>query len=279
MRKHHNKLYYSKYKVKTVFKLPGSLMFYPTTDQYLTSLKEQHPELPALNFLADFIIKNRNSMRFRIQDKKAIFYSDKERSDVLIDFFKKYWQKTEIVDPKYDMLSKDVIGCTKLPHGRFKYQIHLKKDAHKHISQSERQALWNLIERNEESEKNGHIKCRVPQGFNSFCYKTPITEGTNDFSNLVDVPDMPIIPTVSECKHPSCKVIKVIGTEKKYKMRKCTMTYNERGETVMNVFKRQLQNCRILYHGEFGDEIRKSDYTTGFKTLAEWAKEGKDWCE
>ena len=44
MRKHHNKLYYSKYKVKTVFKLPGSLMFYPTTDQYLTSLKEQHPE-------------------------------------------------------------------------------------------------------------------------------------------------------------------------------------------------------------------------------------------
>ena len=150
MRKHHNKLYYSKYKVKTVFKLPGSLMFYPTTDQYLTSLKEQHPELPSLNFLADFIIKHRNSMRFRIQDKKAIFYSDKERSDVLIDFFKKYWQKTEIVDPKYDMLSKDVIGCTKLPHGRFKYQIHLKKDAHKHISQSERQALWNLIERNEE---------------------------------------------------------------------------------------------------------------------------------
>ena len=139
--------------------------------------------------------------------------------------------------------------------------------------------FWNFIERNEEPEKNGHIKCRVPQGFNSFCYKTPITEGTNDFSNLVDVPDMPIIPTVSECKHPSCKVIKVIGTEKKYKMRKCTMTYNERGESVMNVFKRQLQNCRILYHGEFGSEIRKSDYTTGFKTLAEWAKEGKDWCE
>lgn len=140
--------------------------------------------------------------------------------------------------------------------------------------------FWNFIDRSEVPEKNGHIKCLVPQGFyNMFCYNTPITEGTHDFSDLVDVPDMPIIPTVSECEHPSCKVIKVIGTEKKYKMRKCTMTYNERGETVMNVFKRQLQNCRILYHGEFGDEIRKSDYTTGFKTLAEWTKEGKNWCE
>tara|TARA_B100001564_G_scaffold353300_1_gene362004 strand:+ start:1840 stop:2484 length:645 start_codon:yes stop_codon:yes gene_type:complete len=151
MRKHHNKLYYSKYKVKTVFNLPGSLMFYPTTDQYLTNLTKQHPELPDLNFLADFIMKHRNSMRFRIQDKKAIFYSDKERSNVLINKFTKYWQKTEIVDPKYDMLGKDVIGCTKLPHGKFKYQVHLKKDAQQHISQSERQALWNLIERNEES--------------------------------------------------------------------------------------------------------------------------------
>tara|TARA_Y100000748_G_scaffold226460_1_gene190833 strand:- start:144 stop:713 length:570 start_codon:yes stop_codon:yes gene_type:complete len=125
-------------------------MFYPTTDQYLTNLRKEHPELPDLNFLADFIMKHRNSMRFRIQDKKAIFYSDKERSNELIDNFTKYWQKTEIVDPKYDMLGKDVIGCTKLPHGKFKYQVHLKKDAHKHISESERQALWNLIERNKE---------------------------------------------------------------------------------------------------------------------------------
>ena len=49
------------------------------------------------------------------------------------------------------MLDKDVIGCTKLPHGKFKYQVHLKKDAHKHIGESERKALWNLIDRNEES--------------------------------------------------------------------------------------------------------------------------------
>ena len=34
MRKHHNKLYYGKFVYKTVFKMPASLMFYPTTDQY-----------------------------------------------------------------------------------------------------------------------------------------------------------------------------------------------------------------------------------------------------
>ena len=148
MRKHHNKLYYSKYKVKTVFNLPGSLMFYPTTDQYLTNLTKQHPELPDLNFLADFIMKHRNSMRFRIQDKKAIFYSDKERSNVLINKFTKYWQKTEIVDPKYDTLGKDVIGCTKLPHGKFKYQVHLKKDAQLMISDAQKTSLWEFLERN-----------------------------------------------------------------------------------------------------------------------------------
>ena len=148
MRKHNNKLYYAKYKVKTVFKLPGSLMFYPTTDQYLTNLKKDNPELPNLNFLADFIMKNRNSMKFRIQDKKAIFYSDQERSNELINNFRSYWQNTETVDPKYDMLGKDTVGCTKLPHGKYQYQVHFKKDAHKYINESERQALWELVERN-----------------------------------------------------------------------------------------------------------------------------------
>ena len=40
MRKNHNKLYYGKYRHKTVFKLPGSLMFYPTTDEHLMKLKK-----------------------------------------------------------------------------------------------------------------------------------------------------------------------------------------------------------------------------------------------
>ena len=42
MRKHHNKLYYGKYRSKTMFSMPGSLMFYPTTDQYLVNLKKKY---------------------------------------------------------------------------------------------------------------------------------------------------------------------------------------------------------------------------------------------
>ena len=80
MRKHHNKLYYGKYRYKTVFKMPGSLMFYPTTDQYLTNLKEKNVGLRDLNNLADFIMQHRNSMRFRMQDQKAIFYTNEGMS-------------------------------------------------------------------------------------------------------------------------------------------------------------------------------------------------------
>ena len=41
MRKNHNKLYYGKYRHKTVFKLPGSLMFYPTTDEAIEFLMKK----------------------------------------------------------------------------------------------------------------------------------------------------------------------------------------------------------------------------------------------
>ena len=57
MRKHHNKLFYSKFRVKSVFILPGSLMFYPTTDKHLMWLKKEYSDAPAMHKLADFIIK------------------------------------------------------------------------------------------------------------------------------------------------------------------------------------------------------------------------------
>ena len=58
MRKNHNRLYYGKYRYKTVFKMPGSLIFYPTTDENLLHIKRIHPDLPDINFLADFIMKS-----------------------------------------------------------------------------------------------------------------------------------------------------------------------------------------------------------------------------
>ena len=126
MRKHHNKLYYSKYRVKSIFNLPGSLMFYPTNDKYLTNLKQKNVGLPTLNSLADFIINNRNSMKFRFQDKKAIFYTNESLAQELNTLLGKYFVGTEIVDPKFSRLKKDTVGCDRLPHGKYKYQIHLK---------------------------------------------------------------------------------------------------------------------------------------------------------
>ena len=148
MRKHHNKLYYGKYRYKTIFKIPGSLMFYPTTDKQLMSIKKEYPDAPDMNKLADFIMQHRDNMRFRMQDRNAIFYSDKVMSEDLIGSFSTFFVKTEIVDPKFNLLEKDTVGCDRLPHGKYQYQVHLKKDAHKHINEKERQALFAFIERN-----------------------------------------------------------------------------------------------------------------------------------
>ena len=109
MRKHHNKLYYGKYRHKTIFKMPGSLMFYPTSDQYLTNLKQKNVGLRDLNNLADFIMQHRNSMRFRMQDQKAIFYTNEGMSKDLIGSFTNYHVKTEIVDPKFGLLVKNIV--------------------------------------------------------------------------------------------------------------------------------------------------------------------------
>ena len=148
MRKHHNKLYYGKYRYKTIFKMPGSLMFYPTTDKQLAWIKKEYPDAPDMNKLADFIMQHRDNMRFRMQDRNAIFYSDKVMSEDLIGSFSTFFVKTEIVDPKFNLLEKDTVGCDRLPHGKYQYQVHLKKDAHKHINEKERQALFAFIERN-----------------------------------------------------------------------------------------------------------------------------------
>ena len=151
MRKHHNKLYYSKYRFKTIFKLPGSLCFYPTTDHYLQKLIEMNFDKPDMVRLARFILKNRTVMKFRIQDKIQIFYSDKSLAHELIEKFWDFWYGSESVDPKFKQLGKNSVGCKRLPHGRFQYQVHLKKDVHKILKAHERETLWAYLERNEEN--------------------------------------------------------------------------------------------------------------------------------
>ena len=148
MRKNHNRLYYGKYRYKTVFKMPGSLIFYPTTDEHLQHIKRIHPDLPDINFLADFIINNRNKMKFRFQGRRSMFYSDRKLAQTLIEHFWDYWIGSENVDPRMTDIGKDVVGCTRLPHGKYQYQVHLKKDAQLLMNEAQVVALWEFLERN-----------------------------------------------------------------------------------------------------------------------------------
>mgnify|MGYP001231900212 FL=1 len=150
MRKNHNRLYYGKYKHKTLLKVPGSLMFYPTTNEHLLQVKKNYPDAPDMIFLADFIIKHRNSMKFRFQGKKAIFYSQQPLAKQLIERFWDYWIGSESVDPKFKNLDANTVGCSRLPHGKYRFQVHLKKDAQLYITKTQRDNLRDFIERNVE---------------------------------------------------------------------------------------------------------------------------------
>ena len=128
--------------------MPGSLMFYPTTDEHLLQVKKRYPQYPHINFLADFIMNNRNNIKFRFQDRRSIFYSDKDTAMKLIDKFWDFWIGSESVDPKFDKLDKNTVGCTRLPHGKYEYQVYVKKDANRLINDTQRQNLRDFIERN-----------------------------------------------------------------------------------------------------------------------------------
>ncbi len=148
MRKNHNRLYYGRFRHKTVFKMPGSLIFFPTTDEHLITIKERHPNTPNINFLADFIMSNRQKIKFRFQDRRSMFYTDKKLAQQLINKLWDFWIGYETVDPKHGKLGENIIGCTRLPHGKYHYQVHLKKDAHLHITSAQKDNLREFIERN-----------------------------------------------------------------------------------------------------------------------------------
>ena len=140
--------------------MPWAGILYPTTDDNLQRMLDgTHQDVTHLNKnfwkidskvlkLAKFILDKRPHMKFRLQQKYAIFYSDKNIAHELIDNFWDYWDKSEMVDPKYTKLNQNTIGCARLPHGKYKYQIHLKKDINRRISTRERELLLNFLERN-----------------------------------------------------------------------------------------------------------------------------------
>ena len=148
MRKNHNRLYYGRFRHKTVFKMPGSLIFYPTTNEHLISIKERHPNTPDINFLADFNMINRQKIKFRYQDRRSMFYTNEKLAQELINKLWDFWIGYETIDPKHGKLGENIVGCTRLPHGKYHYQVHLKKDAHLFITNTQKDNLREFLERN-----------------------------------------------------------------------------------------------------------------------------------
>lgn len=143
--------------------MPWAGILYPTTDQKLLEMiqgkdktvkslhKEWYKTSPDIIKLAQFILDYRTGMKFRLQQKYAIFYSNKNLAQLLIETFWNHWYGTKSINPKYNKLGKNTVGCRRLPHGKFQFQVHLKKDVHQLITTSERENLWAYLERNEEN--------------------------------------------------------------------------------------------------------------------------------
>ena len=135
--------------------MPYASKLYPTTDENLYRLVRTY-KVSATNHdmniakIAQFILDHRTQMKFRIQHKITAFYTNEDLAKYLITEYWDDWYGVETIDPKFKNLGKNSIGCRKLPHGRFKYQIHLKKDVHQHISESERKSLWRFLDNNQE---------------------------------------------------------------------------------------------------------------------------------
>ena len=86
MRKHHNRLFYGKYRYKVSFALKWAPMLYPTTDEHLQSFidgKQSQTKYLNTKFwkatssvvrLAKFIKDNRTKMKFRLQQTLSLIH-------------------------------------------------------------------------------------------------------------------------------------------------------------------------------------------------------------
>ena len=147
-------------------------MFYPTTDKHLAWVKKEYADAPDMNRLADFIMDNKKKIKFRLQDKHAIFYTNKSLAQELIDGFWQFWYDSTEVDINARLLKKNQVICKRIPHGQYPYQIHLKKDTHQHLDDKDRDALWNILSNN---KNNCLVSHRYVYDFLSgkakFCYE------------------------------------------------------------------------------------------------------------
>ena len=102
--------------------MPWAGILYPTTDQKLLDIiqgtdknvkylnTKWYKTSPDVIKLAQFILDHRTKMKFRLQQKYAIFYSNKSLAQLLVETFWNSWHGAKSIDPKYNKLGKNTIG-------------------------------------------------------------------------------------------------------------------------------------------------------------------------
>ena len=191
MRKHHNRLYFGKYTNKVVFRMPWACYLWPTTVQHLNSISTHKEEdfkseramrdskwvffykhSEKLKKLAAFILNNRENMKFRIQNVDSIFYCDENMAkDLVCDFWDEWSNADSIPKDLTYLLGKNSVLCTRLPLGKYQYQVHLKKNIHKILKQHQREDLHRYLTQNSENCLiTGRYVKEYLEGSNQYCW-------------------------------------------------------------------------------------------------------------
>ena len=177
MRKQHNKLFYGKYTHKAEFRMPWCGWLYPTTDEHLQRLlsdptafdghmqfatdifKVKKHKLEIMR-LADFILKNRNHIKFRLQSPNAIFYGSRSVIHQAITTFWDNWRDCMETDATHiRKMEPNTVICNRLPHKQYQYQIYLKRDAQFKINDRNRKSLAKYLLQNTDVARvvNSHM--------------------------------------------------------------------------------------------------------------------------
>jgi hypothetical protein len=177
MRKTHNKLFYGKYTHKAVFNMPWCGWLYPTTEEHLkriltdASVFDGHMQFSTDIFkvkkyrselmrLADFVLKNRNRIKFRLQSFGAIFYGSRTVIHQVITLFWDQWRDCVETDATHiRKMEPNTVICNRLPHNQYQYQVYLKRDAHFKINDRNRKSLAKYLLQNTDVARvvNSHM--------------------------------------------------------------------------------------------------------------------------
>jgi len=168
MRKTHNKLFYGTYTHKATFKMSWAGWLYPTTEEHLQRLLTDpsafvgHMQFATDIFkinkfrkeitkLAEFILKHRKHLKFRIQTGSTLFYGNKDMILGLVSNFWEEWIDIQTVATYKNRIPKpNTVFCKRLPKGKYQYQIYVKKNLHNILKTKQREDLWNYLSQNNE---------------------------------------------------------------------------------------------------------------------------------